>query len=51
MFIRAVKKGKRVYYYIAKTIRKGKKVLQKSVLYIGTADILYDKLARLKKRL
>jgi hypothetical protein len=50
MFIRAIKRGKRVYYFIAKTIRKNKKVIQKSVLYIGTADSLYEKLIKLKRR-
>jgi len=49
MFIRAIKRGKRVYYYIAKTIRIGNKVLQKSVLYIGTADSLYNRLIKRKK--
>ena len=49
MFIRAIRRGKRIYYYIAKTIRKGKKVIQKSILYIGTADSLYNKLIKLKK--
>lgn len=49
MFIRAIKRGKRIYYYIAKTIRKGDKVLQKSIFYIGTADSLYDRLTKLKK--
>jgi len=49
MFIRAIKRGKRVYYYIAQTIRKGTKVIQKSILYIGTAESLYNKLIKLKK--
>ncbi len=49
MFIRAIKRGKRIYYYIAKTIRKGNKVIQKSILYIGTADSLYNKLIKSKK--
>lgn len=49
MFIRAIKRGKKVYYYIAKTNRKGNKVIQKSILYIGTADVLYSKLIKLKK--
>ena len=49
MFIRAIKRGKKVYYYIAKTMRKGNKVLQKSILYIGSADNLYHKLISLKK--
>lgn len=50
MFIRAIKRGKKVYYFIAKTVRTGEKIVQKSVLYIGTADSLYDKLIKLKKK-
>lgn len=49
MFIRKIKRGKKVYYYIAKNTRKGKKVYQKSVLYVGTADSLYDRLTKLKR--
>jgi len=30
-------------------MRKGKKIIQKSVLYIGSADRLYEKLIKLKK--
>ena len=41
------KKGKK-YYYLAKALRKGKKVIQKSVLYLGTADTLYEKLTSSK---
>lgn len=49
MFIRKIKRGKNVYYYIAKNVREGNKVHQKSILYIGTADALYDKLKNLNK--
>lgn len=49
MYIRFFKKGKKKYYYLAKAVRKGKKVIQKSVLYIGTADTLYKKLIQLKE--
>ena len=49
MFIRKIKRDKKTYYYIAKTTRKGKKVHQRSILYIGTADSLYNKLIKLKK--
>ena len=49
MHLRSFKHGKKRYYFIAKTMKKGKKVLQKSVLYVGTADRLYEKLVKLKK--
>ncbi len=50
MYLRSFRKGGRRYYYIAKAVRKGEKVIQKSILYIGTADTLYDKLIQLKKK-
>lgn len=50
MYLRFFKKGGKKYYYIAKAIRKGVRVIQKSVLYVGTADTLYEKLIKLKKR-
>ncbi len=50
MYLRFFKKGNKKYYYIAKAVRKGLKVIQKSVLYVGTADTLYEKLVKLKKR-
>jgi len=46
MHLRSFKKGKKKYYFIAKSERKGKRVIQKSVLYIGTADTMYEKLAK-----
>lgn len=49
MHLRSFKHGKKKYYFIAKTTRKGKKVIQKSVLYVGSADKLYEKLIKLKK--
>ena len=42
MYFRHFKKGKKKYYYIAKAVRKGKKITQKVVLYIGTADSFYE---------
>jgi hypothetical protein len=48
MYLRSFSKGGKKYYYIAKAERKGEKVIQKSVLYIGTADKLYEKLIKLK---
>jgi len=49
MYFRHFTKGSKKYYYIAKAVRKGKKITQKFVLYIGTADTLYEKLKTLKK--
>jgi hypothetical protein len=50
MYLRSFKKGRKKYYYIAKAVRNGLRVIQKSVLYIGTADSLYGKLIKLKKK-
>lgn len=50
MHLRSFKHGKKRYYFIAKTMRRGKKIIQKSVLYVGSADSLYEKLIKLKKR-
>ena len=50
MYLRSFKKGKKRYYYIAKAIRKGAKVIQKSILYLGTADTIYNLVAKLKKK-
>ena len=48
MYLRSFKKGGRRYYYLAKAVRTGSKVIQKYVLYIGTADTLYKKLKQLR---
>jgi len=50
MYLRHFTKKKRKYYYIAKAVRKGSRIIQKSILYIGTADTLYEKLKNLKKK-
>ena len=50
MYLRSFTKGEKKYYYIAKAVREGNKVIQKSVLYVGTADTLYKKLISLKKK-
>lgn len=50
MYLRHFIKGGKKYYYIAKAVRKGARVIQKSILYIGTADTLYEKLISLKKK-
>lgn len=49
MYLRSFKKGSKKYYYIAKAVRSGSKVVQKSILYVGTADTMYKKLIELKK--
>jgi hypothetical protein len=46
MFIRPNKRKNRVYYYIVESIRKGKKVKQKVLLYLGTAEKVYTKLKK-----
>lgn len=48
MYLRSFKKGGKKYYYLAKAIRKGVRVIQKYILYIGTADTLYKKLTQPK---
>lgn len=50
MYLRHFNKGNKKYYYIAKAVRNGKKVIQKSILYIGTADKLYEKLISIRKK-
>jgi len=50
MYLRHFTKAGKKYYYIAKAVRKGKKVIQKSVLYLGTADTLFEKIAPSKKK-
>lgn len=44
MYIRANKRGNRVYYYIVESVRKGEKVMQKVILYLGTAKTVLKKL-------
>lgn len=44
MFIRANKRGNKVYYYIVKSERSGAKINQKVVLYLGTAETLMARL-------
>jgi hypothetical protein len=44
MYIRANKRGSRTYYYIVESVRKGKKVMQKVILYLGSAETVLKKL-------
>jgi len=46
MYIRANKRGNRTYYYIVESIRKGKRVIQKVILYLGTAETVLKKLSK-----
>ena len=46
MFIRANKRKNRVYYYVVESERKGKKVKQKVLLYLGSAETVYNKLKK-----
>jgi hypothetical protein len=50
MFIRKKKKDGRIYYYVVEAIRKKDKVQQKVLLYLGTAETIYNKLKPLKKK-
>jgi len=50
MYLRSFIKGGKKYYYVARAVRTGKRVIQKYVLYIGTADTIYEKLKNLKKK-
>lgn len=50
MHLRSFKRGKKRYWFVAKAVRNGKKVIQKSILYIGTPETLYEKLIDLKKK-
>jgi len=49
MYLRHFIKGRKKYYYIAKSIRIKNRIIQKSILYVGTTDGLYEKLIKLKK--
>ena len=49
MFIGANKRKNRVYYYIVESERFGKKVKQKVILYLGTAETVLNKLKGSKK--
>ena len=46
MFIRANKRKNKVYYYIVESKREGKKVKQKVLLYLGSAETVFNKLKK-----
>jgi len=48
MYLRSFKKGNKRYYYIAKAVRTGNKVIQKFVLYLGTTETIYNKIKSYK---
>jgi hypothetical protein len=48
MFIRANRRKNKVYYYIVKSERDGKKVKQKNLLYLGSAETVFNKLKKKK---
>jgi len=44
MFIRANRRKNKAYYYIVESEREGKKVKQKVLLYLGSAETVFNKL-------
>jgi len=48
MFIRANRRKSKVYYYVVESERKGKKVKQKVLLYLGSAETVLNKLKNKK---
>ena len=48
MFIRANKRKNKVYYYVVESKRVGKKVKQKVLLYLGSAETVFNKLRNKK---
>lgn len=49
-FIRRKKVKGKTYYYIVKSYKDKGRVKQKVLMYIGTADSLYERLIKLKKK-
>lgn len=48
MFIRANKRKNKVYYYVVESKRNGIKINQKVLLYLGSAEKVYNKLKKKK---
>lgn len=44
MFIRSNRRKNKVYYYVVESERTGKKVKQKVLLYLGSAETVFNKL-------
>ena len=49
MFIRANRRKNKVYYYVVESERDGKKVRQKVLLYLGSAETVFNKLNNKKR--
>ena len=49
-FIRRKKVKGKTYYYIVESYKNKGRVKQRVLLYIGTADALYQRLIKIKKR-
>lgn len=49
MFIRSKKKGSKTYYWIVESKRDGRKVVQRPIKYIGSAENLLKKLIILEE--
>ena len=43
MFIRSNRRKNKIYYYIVKSVRKEDKIRQKVILYLGSAEKVYNK--------
>ena len=50
-FVRAIKRGTRVNYYLVESIREGNKVRQKNLKYMGTEKPSPEKVATVLKEL
>jgi hypothetical protein len=50
MFIRANRRKNKVYYYVVESEREGKKVKQRVLLYLGSAETVFSKLNNKKRR-
>ncbi len=46
MFIRANRRKSKVYYYVVESERIGKKVKQRVLLYLGSAETVFNKLKK-----
>jgi hypothetical protein len=48
MFIRTNKRKNKTYYYIVESKRVGNKVKQRVLLYLGSAETIFNKLKKKK---
>ncbi len=49
-FVRAKRKGNRVYYYLVESKREGKKVMQKVLKYLGTEPPTKEEIENILRR-